>query len=551
MTNSAISNFHLRLRTAGLAIAALLLSNCGGGADHAAQHGTVSSNFPLPRSTVTLPFTPTVGANQAAITLSRVIANPGATLTIEATLMTAGEQIAAAQIDISVPPGARVAARSDGRPDCWVNPDINKGSSSFVLLPNFCVDVACTGLRAIVLATDNTDVIADRSVLFRCTVNIDFDATATLTLTTSQVIMSDPTGQRIDAAGIDGVITVDGSPLATPTPTVTVDPPAVILDRITAHPGTTVDLNAVLTTRGALISATQFDVDFAPQARISAKSTGQPFCFVNPDINKNGTSFAFRPLGCLGADCTTLRAVVVSLDTVDPIADGAVLITCRVSIARDAAGSFPLMLSDVILSDPNGARVDAASVDGSITVSGALLPTETPTPTSPPGPSATVTATAAPIGTVTHPSVVLSRVSAAAGSIVDFAATLALPNDERIVATQNDITFPPGVRISATANRKPDCRVNPDISKESTSFTFHPPLCAGADCTGMRALVLSLSSLHPISNGAVLYTCKLEIASPAEGTLPLRVTGVVMSDPDGNPVPNAEGIDGLITVTAP
>ncbi len=336
--------------------------------------------------------------------------------------------------------------------------------------------------------------------------------------------------------------------------TPTVSGPAVTLDRITARPGATVNLHATLITSGAFISSVLFDVDFAPQARISAQSNGRPFCFVNPDINKGATSFAFQPPGCLGTDCTALRALVLSTDTVDPIADGAVLVTCRVSVARDAVGTFPLTVSGVLIYDPNGVRFGGLGVEGSISVSGAPLPTETPTPTSPPTPSATATATATPLGTVTLPSVVLSRVSGAAGSVVISAATLALPHDEIVAGTQNDIGFPPGARVSAAANGKPDCSVNPDIRKENTSFVFRPPHCAGAECTGMRTIVVSTGSSEdtrrPIANGAVLYTCRLEIAPTAEGTLPLRVTGVVMSDPDGNRVPDAEGIDGLITVTA-
>lgn len=554
MTNAVIGEFRHLLRVAGLVIAAFVLAGCGGGSNSAPQlNGTLSSNAPPPASAPPPTSTPTVSAAPPAVALSDVVANPGATTSVNVLLISRSEQIAGVQTDLSLPVGARLVARGDGRPDCSVNPDINKGATSFVFLPNFCADAACTGLRAIVWASDNSDPIPDASVLFVCNVQIDFAAAGTLMLKTSQVIMSDPVGHRIDGEGIDGAITVSGEPLPTPipTPTSATGGPAVVLDQITARPGATVDLNATLLEKGASIATVQFDVGFAPEARISANSHGKPFCRVNPDIDKGATSFAFRPNACVGTECTTFRTVVLSTDSVDPIPDGAVLITCRVSIASDALGAYPLTISGVLMTDPTGAQVHATGVDGLITVSGAPVPTETPTPS--PEPSAATTPT--PVGTITHPSIVLSHVSGAAGSIVMFDATLALPTGEIIVAAQNDIRFPAGARIATRPDGKPDCQVNPDIHKDNTSFAFQPPSCAGADCIGMRTLIVSLGTAEetqrPIPNGAVLYTCRLNIAQTAEGTLPLAITGVVMSDPDGNRTPDAEGIDGLVTITPP
>ena len=82
------------------------------------------------------------------------------------------------------------------------------------------------------------------------------------------------------------------------------------------------------------------------------------------------------------------------------------LYTCKVNIAADAAsGDYPLTISGVILSDPNGNLVARATgVSGTVTVSGGVEPTLTPTrtltPTSTRTPTSTPTRTATPcVGT--------------------------------------------------------------------------------------------------------------------------------------------------------
>ena len=77
---------------------------------------------------------------------------------------------------------------------------------------------------------------------------------------------------------------------------------------------------------------------------------------LNPNIDKDATSFAFRPNGCSGETCTGIRALVLATDNVDPIPDGAVLYTCKVTVAADADATYPLDVTGVILSDPAGMR---------------------------------------------------------------------------------------------------------------------------------------------------------------------------------------------------
>jgi len=76
-------------------------------------------------------------------------------------------------------------------PDCAVNSSINKGGF-FSFLPSGCTGTACTGLRAVIIALDNTDAIPD-GPLYSCTVDISPDATLeqSYPLTLSGAVASD------------------------------------------------------------------------------------------------------------------------------------------------------------------------------------------------------------------------------------------------------------------------------------------------------------------------------------------------------------------------
>jgi hypothetical protein len=119
-----------------------------------------------------------------------------------------------------------------------------------------------------------------------------------------------------------------------------------------------------------------------------------------------------------------------------------------------------------------------------------------------------------------------------------------------IAGTQNDIGFDSKqLAIVATAKGKPDCVANRSLGKEGTAFSFMPPGCnGGPTCTGVRALVLSLSNVAPIPNGSTLYSCKVHIASQASpGSYKLTNSRVGFSSPKGDAIDGSAG-DGTITV---
>ncbi len=136
-----------------------------------------------------------------------------------------------------------------------------------------------------------------------------------------------------------------------------------------------------------------------------------------------------------------------------------------------------------------------------------------------------------------------------------------LVSNTSVAATENDIFFGPGVFVpevpigSRTCRRNgspcvtdadcngeckiEDCEVNPALAREESIFVFVPGGCTpGVDCTGLSTLVAMFGNITPIPNGAVLYTCRVQIAEAAQvGNFTLRCSGPGAVDPNGNSVP--------------
>lgn len=163
-------------------------------------------------------------------------------------------------------------------------------------------------------------------------------------------------------------------------------------------PGETISFSLRLRTMGQTITAAQNDVSFdAANTPIVRLSNDRPDCSVNPAIDKDDTLFGFQPPGCgFGTTCTSVRAVIVSLQNIDPIADDSVLYTCRVAIGADTmAGSYPLTVDGVVLVDAEANELPGAQgAGGSIVV--AVSPTATPTPSVTPTPTLVPSSTETP-----------------------------------------------------------------------------------------------------------------------------------------------------------
>src|SRR5262249_3020447 len=147
----------------------------------------------------------------------------------------------------------------------------------------------------------------------------------------------------------------------------------------------------------------------------------------------------FQPAGCTpGEDCD-VRALVLSLYTVDGIPDGAVLYTCRVDVDPTAQpGTYPVRCANPGAANLEGVSLPAACTDGAVQVV-ADLATPTATPTRPP----TLTPTPTETGTPCEPDCPAVRVGTANGRA---GARVALPvhldaHGQSINGLQADLGF--------------------------------------------------------------------------------------------------------------
>ena len=418
-------------------------------------------------------------------------------------LSTTGAEVAAAQNRIDFAHPLRILARATGEPDCFLPPGSQKEATVFGFLPVGCVaGSTCTGVRAAVISFANTDPIADGSVLYTCRVAVAANAApGEYLLLNSETQSADSDGRFLPSGGASGTISVRAGRMS------------ISIDDTETTPGSDSTINVRLEARGAQVVATQNRIDFTPLVRIGALPSGNPDCQVNPAIDKDASAFKFVPAGCAFDACTGIRAVVLAFDNLTLIPDGATLYTCRVRVDANAdPGAYLLRNSELGGSGPLGADLTTSGRDGTVTVVAdeALVAIE--------------------IGSVRTPG----------GQRATFDVHLdALDEDAPPVAgMQNEIFFEPSTPISATDDGEPECAVNPSIHKNGTDFLFLPPDCTpGINCVGVCVFVLALDNTAPIADGALLYSCAVQVLpGTAIGVYPLRNRNADASDPAARPV---------------
>src|SRR5262249_52904797 len=256
--------------------------------------------------------------------------------------------------------------------------------------------------------------------------------------------------------------------------------------------------------------------------------------------------FVFQPVGCtLGVDCG-VRALVLALNNVDPIPDGSVLYTCRVDIDPSAAlGSYPVRCANPGASDPQGMILATTSADGAVQVVADL-----PTPTATPSRLPTLTPTPTETGTPCDPACAAMRVGTANGRAGE---RVALPmrvdtDGQAINGVQADLGFHAAAAVAADAQGRPDCAINTSIGALSFAvFSFQPPTCDGASCTGIRAIV-SFDPGVTIPDSSELFTCTIAIAGEATAaSYEIPISHVGGSTSDGQPIPMT-GYAGAVVV---
>jgi hypothetical protein len=211
---------------------------------------------------------------------------------------------------------------------------------------------------------------------------------------------------------------------------------------------------------------------------------------------------------------------------------------------------------------------------------GLRTPTATPTPS--PVPPQTPTPTSCqpeppPTPTIPGSGVILGTAQGAPGTEVVIEARLrSVERFPGIAAVANDFAYDTSkISVPATQVCKetpampcttdadcngdicidvPDCQASATLQKEASTFGFLPLGCSGTDCRGVRASVFSVvSPSRLIPDGAIVYTCKIDIAAGATGEAALSAGNVEVScpsPPDSCTAP-VTGVDGRVVICMP
>lgn len=312
-----------------------------------------------------------------------------------------------------------------GPPDCVLAPDID-ATATFDFDPPSCWP-PCSSVRLAVRSNDPAQSLPSGTLL-TCFMQImyGYHQYPSVPVFLLNATATDPEGTPLALTTADGSVTLlsrdEATPRPTrtppPTPTPTVIPtvtatalPAVVsVDSIEVPAGTT---RAVVTVRlraeSVQVAGTQNDLSFPSAAPVTANPDGSPACVVNPAIDKPATTFAFLPRGrqyCAGAkayypdvqacaedwievppcrpeqgECNAVRTLVLAIDNLDTIANGAVLYSCEVRLLDAKPGaSLPFRITKVYASDPKGNAVPVAGEDGVLAIADATWATPTTTP---------------------------------------------------------------------------------------------------------------------------------------------------------------------------
>ena len=160
--------------------------------------------------------------------------------------------------------------------------------------------------------------------------------------------------------------------------------------------------------------------------------------------------------------------------------------------------------------------------------------------------------------TAVHASTVdIGTAQGAAGAVVPIDVSLNGTSAKAIVAVTNQIGFDAASPIAAGGDGKPDCTLNPAITKPNTAFSFQPRSCTvGTTCTSVKAAVISLdpaSANTPIANGT-LYTCRFAIPGTAAAGAMFNLANVKATVTDVDHADfdvTAQSAAGSVTVAGP
>jgi hypothetical protein len=163
-------------------------------------------------------------AQTAIIKIGSATGSPGGAVNVAVSLKTGGHTVVATQNDIVFDPHIPIASTPGGRPDCRVNPDIDKIAAAG-FQPLHCMPGRDCSSAQVIIFTVNVDPIPDGSELYTCTIQLAADLPlGTYPLHNADVRAADPKGAAVPATGTDGVVRVVPRPTVTLTPSPTASP---------------------------------------------------------------------------------------------------------------------------------------------------------------------------------------------------------------------------------------------------------------------------------------------------------------------------------------
>ncbi len=362
----------------------------------------------------------------------------------------------------------------------------------------------------------------------------DFGGVAVIDVTSKMMVTS-----LLPAGAASDVVVASAPSAPAPTP-----PPRVVLqaDNAVGVVGDVIPLVVRMHSSSLDVGAIEHDLVAPAGAQLQARPDG-PDCWVNPAVAAVAT---FEFLAC-PQGCNRVHVKIAATEPGTSLPHDGPLYTCNIRAQYFVVGLNPILISGATAVDPAGQPLPALGGDSELQI----LPQgdATPQPTGTPPSTATPTTTATPTRTMLPVVIEIGSVTVQPGAQASVSVILHT-NGAGVVGLQNDITFTPSAPIGAAPTGGPDCTVNPAIAKPNTVFTFQPVGCDATqgDCTGIRALVLSLDNLSVIADHSVLYTCLVDVppAAPA-GTFPLHASAVYASDATGSALP-ATAIDGYVIV---
>lgn len=354
---------------------------------------------------------PTPHQPQVIVRADSVAGIPGDDVPIAVRVDSQGLDVGSIDLELITTWNSALQTTPSNLPDCRLTAGV-AAVASFEF--DRSCSVGCDRVHVSIHASEPSASLPHAGILYTCTAQISDYQRTVHPILISSATAADTAGQPLPVFGADGAIRVlsrdDATPrptrtrpptataTVTPTATATMLPVMIEIGSATLQAGAQTTISVVVHTNGASVVGLQNEIGFSASAPIVAAATGKPQCTVNPTIGKPNTTFVFMPTGCDSAqgECTRVRALVVSFDDVNPIADQSLLYTCLVEAAPTAAvGTFALRASAVYASDANGGLLPAGGIDGSVSVNAAppIAPssTVTPTPANSPAPVATAT----------------------------------------------------------------------------------------------------------------------------------------------------------------